>query len=115
MRIYPESIENELDLIIQHSPQLIEEFNIKPECMRNVFGEYLFDMWVNGIERDESGAPFDEDKWDELVRLSIAHSLYQDMLEDGIIDAIDDGDGNEYVFVTQKGKDLKFNIDKPCA
>jgi Mn-dependent DtxR family transcriptional regulator len=47
---------------------------------------------------------FDEEKIYKLILTADVNAELEDMEKDGYIDLIEDGDGNEIVFLTEKGK-----------
>lgn len=105
--IYPPSVEEKLKHIVESSKEIRFEDDIKlnENCVREAFGKVLFDNWLAGNEEFEMSIDEILNLYTKAAALTVVHNL----LNEGYIDSIEDEDGREMVFVTQKGKDLMSN------
>jgi hypothetical protein len=101
-RIYPEAVENTLDVILESVVGMEFEAPMDFNVLRDVIGECLFEHWLSGGD----DIPLDEDGVLKLLNRASAITIVQQMKERGWIDSIDDGTGEEIVFLTQKGKQV---------
>ena len=107
MTNYPQEIESKLDFLVESVKQMeTEEFPMREEFIRETFGEALFEQWLAGSDEN----PFDEDQFRSLLKMVVAKSILQEMIDTGIVDSVDDGSGNEFVFVTPLGKALRESV-----
>ena len=72
--------------------------------VREVFGAVLFEQWLTG---ETDVMPFDEEGFTNLLKKAVAMSILDDMIEAGLVDSIDNGEGDEVVFVTPFGKAMR--------
>jgi hypothetical protein len=82
-----------------------------PNTTRNIlingFGKAFFQLWLAGedlvLEQEEAS---------KILNRCIATSLFDEMLSDNMLDVIEDLEGTEHVFITQKGKDAVSILNK---
>ena len=104
---YPDSVEERIDIAMESIMRFYEEDEIDMtnpehvELLRETVGEVIFNQWLTG---DTDEMPFDIDKLILVMKISAAKCTLHDLQEKGLIDQIEDGDGTEYVFLTDKGK-----------
>lgn len=104
--VYPPSVEEKLQYIVETSKELYLGVELREECVRDEFGPMLMKNWISGD--DDNDKVLDADEVYDLFRRAAANSLINNMIDKGLIDSID-GDGTEMIFVTQKGKEA-FDI-----
>ena len=110
MTNYPQAVEDTLDLVVEAVLETIEDqYPIKEEFVREVFGEVLFQHWLTGSDEP----PMDEEGFERLMKIAVAKSIFQELQDRGFIDSIEGDDDIEYVFVTAKGKEkIKDRTDE---
>jgi hypothetical protein len=103
-RVYPESIEQQLDVMMSHIDllDLVRDGEVRKEFVREEFGEMLFQKWLDGVEDVEIST----EQFIDMLRMASAKSLLQNLKDKNLIDSVDDGEGNDYVFLTKLGKEL---------
>jgi hypothetical protein len=110
MTNYPQELENTLDFIVESTRELATpEFPMHEHNVRQVFGEVLFQQWLSG-ETDQM--PFNEENFSDLLKRAVAMSILDDMIEAGLVDTIENGEGGEVVFVTPLGKALRSAMEE---
>ncbi len=110
MTNYPQAIEEKLDFIVEAVLETIDDqYPIREEFVREVFGEALFQHWLTG--NDEP--PMDEEGFERLMKIAVAKSIFQELQDRGFIDSIEGDNDIEYVFVTAKGKEkINSHVDE---
>lgn len=103
-RVYPESVEQQLDVMMNHVDllDLVQSGDIRKEFIREEFGQMLFEKWLDGIEDVEIST----EQFIDMLKMASAKTVLQSLKEKNLIDSIDDGEGNDYVFLTSRGKEL---------
>lgn len=103
-RVYPECVEQQLDAMMSHIDllDLVRDGEIRKEFVREEFGEMLFQKWLDGVEDVEIST----EQFIDMLRMASAKSLLQNLKDKKLIDSVDDGEGNDYVFLTKRGKEL---------
>lgn len=103
-RVYPECVEQQLDVMMSHIDllDLVRDGEIRKEFVREEFGEMLFQKWLDGVEDVEIST----EQFIDMLRMASAKSLLQNLKDKKLIDSVDDGEGNDYVFLTKRGKEL---------
>lgn len=103
-RVYPESVEQQLDVMMSHVDLLdiVQSGEVRKEYIREEFGNMLFQKWLDGVEDVEIST----EQFIDMLKMASAKSVLQSLKEKNLIDSIDDGEGNDYVFLTKKGKEL---------
>lgn len=108
MTNYPEAVENTLNHIVQSVQETNNnKYPMHEVFIREVFGEVLFEHWLTGSDE----APMEEEQFEKLMKLVVAKSMVQELQDNGLIDCVDDGDGNEFVFITEKGKQEHYDFN----
>ena len=107
-RVYPDAVEKQLDYIMDCVKDLTwampdddYDQNMHNNHLRELLGEYLLQKWIDGVEE----ISFTEEILIGMVRTAIAKTILRGLQDKGFIDTIDDSEGNEYVFLTPKGKE----------
>jgi hypothetical protein len=104
---YPASVEERINIAMESIMRFYEEDEIDMtntehvELLRETVGEVIFNQWLTG---DTDEMPFDIDKLILVMKISAAKCILHDLQMKGLVDQIEDGDGTEYVFLTDKGK-----------
>jgi hypothetical protein len=73
--------------------------NCSKDILTNEFGQVLFELWMNGEE-----LILDRDVADHTLKRCVALGAVQLLLKEGLIDLVEDADGNEFVYITPAGK-----------
>lgn len=107
-RIYPEVVENTLDVLLESITDMEFKIPMDFNALRDVLGTVLFEHWLTGSDE----IPFDEDGLSKLLNRASAITLVQQMEQEGLMDSIEDGMGNDIVFLTQKGKEADNFLTK---
>lgn len=100
MTNYPQSIKEQLKDIVDILNQegLLDEYGINEDTVNEVFGKELFELWLKGVE------PIMEDnEFDDLLNRCIITECIKQMEKEGLVGSIDI-DGEEKIFLTEKGK-----------
>jgi hypothetical protein len=105
--IYPPSVEEKLQMIVEFGKQLEYETPLHDNCVREVFGELFLQAWLSGDENLEISTEEVMDLFDKAA----AMSMLDDYLSDGYIDTIE-VDGEEMIYVTQKGREFYDDFSK---
>jgi hypothetical protein len=112
-KIYPDAVEEQLDYIMSCVKDLTwappgddYDLEIHNYYLRQQFGEHLLQKWIDGNEE----VMLTEDSLIHMVRVAMSKTILHGLQDKGFIDTVDDGQGNEYVFLTSKGKEL---VTKP--
>jgi hypothetical protein len=110
--VYPESVEQQLDVMMSHVDllELVQSGEIRKEFIREEFGEMLFQKWLDGTEDVEIST----EQFIDMLKMASAKTVLQSLKDKKLIDTVDDGEGNDYVFLTNKGK-LLVKEDKELA
>ena len=109
-RVYPEAVENTLDVLIDSVAEIEFKAPMDSNVLRDVIGAAIFEHWLAGSSLDE--VTFGVDGMLKLLNRASAITLMQQMEEEGLIDSIEDETGEEIVFLTQKGKQTKDFLTK---
>jgi len=99
--MYPQSVELAVESVV-NSLKETDFFNIEqvdPSYVREHFGKELFQQWLSGEEFSLT-----EDRANYLLQLAITSQYIDGMIERGLIGTVEDADGKELVYVTEKGK-----------
>lgn len=102
-RVYPEAVENTLDVILESIAEMEFKAPMYFSALRDVIGAALFQHWLSGSD----DPPFDTNGLLELLGRASAITILQQMEEEGLIDSIEDENGEEVVFVTKKGREAQ--------
>lgn len=108
-------IEKAEDLIsVLEESEFFTEYEIKDRTFAfDYFCEKLTEKFINGTL--DEGPNFSEDEMDRYLREIIVGSIVSDLQNDGIIDTVEDENNEEFLFLTEKGKqyadDLKRNSE----
>ena len=104
---YPESVEERTRICMEVLKDAYEHtfdkynFNRHEDFLREAIGNIFFQEWLKGTDDEPI---FDEEKIYKLILTADVNAELEDMEKNGYIDLIEDGDGNEIVFLTEKGK-----------
>ena len=104
---YPESVEERIqtcmEVLEDAYKHTFNEYNFErhKDYLQEVIGNIFFQEWLKGTD-DE--AIFDEEYVHKLIVMADVNAELEDMEKNGYIDSIEDEDGNEVVFLTEKGK-----------
>ena len=102
MTNYPQSVEEKLDFITEAVMSLELEYPLFENCIRETFGQVLFDQWLSGNDDEPA---FTEESFHDLLKLAVARSMVQNLESEGLIEIIE-ADDVDMVFVTEKGREL---------
>lgn len=103
--MYPQAVEQALDTIVEglENTGFFEQEQVEHRYVREEFGKVLFEQWLGD---GEFGITIDQAQ-DLLNRAMINQSL--DSLEKrGLVGVIEDENGEEIVYLTEKGKNVQF-------
>ena len=113
--IYPDSIESilsDLNESLTNTGFFTDYPEVTDSEIRSVFGPYLFDKWMTSGEpeiTEEELVTFEQ-----MLARVVASSTLNTLKAEGLIDWIDDGEGNEMVFLTEAGKSVaELNFVNP--
>lgn len=65
--------------------------------------QFFFEQWI--LAKDLS---ITMDECSDIYIMSIAEKTIDDMINEGIYGVVDDENGNEILFITQKGRDMGY-------
>ena len=110
--VYPDSVEQQLEVMMSHVDELdmVKDGEVRKEFIREEFGEMLFQKWLDGVEDVEIST----EQFIDMLKMASAKTVLQSLKDKKLIDSVDDGEGNDYVFLTSKGKEL-VNHDKQLS
>jgi hypothetical protein len=104
---YPESVEERTRICMEVLKDAYEHtfdkynFSRHEDFLHEAIGSIFFQEWLKGTDDEPI---FDEERIYKLILTADVNAELEDMEKDGYIDLIEDGDGNEIVFLTEKGK-----------
>lgn len=98
--IYPQSVEERLQIIVEHAQMLKEDFHMHDSCIREAFGPVLMEQWLSG---DDESSNLDAEGVFALFQRACAMTILKDLMDEGLVDVIDSDEG-DIVFLTEKGK-----------
>lgn len=102
MTNYPPTVEEKLSSVSEVMQNIDYEYPIYDRCIREVFGPIFLQQWFDGKEIE-----LDLNQFEDLIKLTIAKSIVEEMREEGLLDMIEDPEkGDDVVFLTQKGKTI---------
>lgn len=113
--IYPDSIElilSDLNNSLTNTGFFTDYPEVTDSEIREVFGPYLFDKWISSGEPEITEQELET--FEAMLSRVVANSTLNTLKEKGLIDWIDDGEGNEMVFLTDAGKSVaELNFVNP--
>jgi hypothetical protein len=78
-----------------------------PDRGRRLFREILSDQaTANFLEREDNAVQMTLEQMQGVMKESIIKGSLEELRENGLVDWIEDEDGEEVVFLTEKGKDF---------
>lgn len=97
---YPEEVKK----VAQQAAGIIveswqEEEEINRDILERVLAESLFTKWTNGAE-----LAWEEEEAQDLIMRSLAESIVSSLVDRGYADSVEDAEGVEWLFLTEKGK-----------
>ncbi len=101
---YPSHIEDKLDLLCEVMANLQDEHTIYEECVRDVFGPALLQLWFDGKDLE-----FELAKFEQLLKQTIAASYVKLLQNEGLVDVIENENGEDIIFLTREGKIVANN------
>lgn len=105
MTNYPQAIEENLEILSEILTSTDYEYPIHEQCIREVFGPVFMQQWLDGAHI--GFVEDDYEQFNQLLKLTIARSLIEEMRDEGLVDTIEDPQkGDDVVFLTQKGKSI---------
>jgi len=110
-RTYPQEVENKIDICMESITLMYDGVELdfsKPEhhdILRETIGEVIFNQWVNG-NIDEM--PFDIDGLIDLIKITTIKCVLFDLKQRGLIDEVEDDNGNTVFFATEKAKSTVY-------
>lgn len=81
-----------------------EEKDLKEEVLFELLQRNLFDKFIGGIPME-----FEEQEFSDLLTLSLIESAVEGLIEKGLIDSIENEEGEEILFATKLGKEYAAN------
>lgn len=104
---YPQEVEFHLEEMV-NAIQLLDLGQETPtHCIREVVGPILFDQWMQG----EISGFVDGNEMLKVLQRVVVTSVLDKLQEQGLIDSIDNEDGEEMVFLTQRGKEIATDMN----
>jgi hypothetical protein len=106
---YPNAVEESLTVLSDALTQsnFYGDFpSVTEDEVVEVFGPFFLKRWLDTGETTDSLTEEDEQLMNKMLAQVVAISSLNRLREEGIVDWIDDGDGNEMVFLTDTGKEL---------
>lgn len=98
--IYPPSVEDKLEYIVEASKLMNMGIELREENVREIFGTFLMKNWLSGDDYELEP----EEVW-ALFKKVAAASMIDGLIERGLVDSLE-GDGTELLFLTERGKEL---------
>jgi len=100
MTTYPQSVEDRLSTIVEIMNNIEYHYPLYEECIRETFGPVLFEQWLKGSELE-----LEIDQFEQLIKYAIASSIVKEMKDEGLVDTIENENGEDVIFLTSLGKD----------
>lgn len=113
MSDFPKEIQDVLDFWtkIMSNPETLEDFQIRlkyvPAAVEKVVGPILTKRWL------DTGKPVvTENEADNLIRKIVTECVLASLKDLELVDCIEDGEGDEVYWATEKGKEIFQKIQK---
>ena len=103
--MYPQAVEQALDLIVDSLEEtgFFEQEHCKVQYVREEFGKVLVQQWLGdgefGITMEQA---------EHLLNRALICESIENLTKRGLIDTIENENGEEVVYLTEKGKSVKF-------
>ena len=103
--MYPQAVEQALDTIVEGLENIgfFKLEQVEHRYVREEFGKVLFEQWLGdgefGITMEQA---------ENLLHRAVVSQSIEDLAKRGLIGMIENENGEEVVYLTEKGKSVKF-------
>ena len=101
---YPEAVQELVDLtmvVAKESGIIGDTGGSDPDILEGLLCEMALTKFLSDGEMQ-----WDETEFVDCCRLAVAHTMIRDLKHEGLIDSIEDENGDEVVWITDKGKQI---------
>lgn len=100
MEQYPLPIQEKVKEIISSLSEFIIEEKVKVNILEEMLCESLLSKFIAGYE-----LVWDSKEMEYLLKLSITNSIIEELKSNGYLNSIEDENGEEWLWATEKGKE----------
>lgn len=103
--MYPQAVEQALDTIIEslEDTGFFEQEQVEHRFVREEFGKVLFEQWLG-----EGEFAITMEQAENLLNRAMVSQSIENLAKRGLIGMIENENGEEVVYLTEKGKNVQF-------
>ncbi len=103
--MYPQAVEQALDTIVEGLENIgfFMQEQVEHRYVREEFGKVLFEQWLGD---GEFGITLEQAE--NLLNRAMINQSLESLIERGLVGTIEDENGEEIVYLTEKGKNAEF-------
>lgn len=96
---YPQPIQEIVKDAMEDLQIFIYQENIRPDILQDALCESLMKKFVMGEE-----LRWEIEEFEEILKLSVVNTIIEELKDKGYIDSIEDENGKEWMWATEKAK-----------